>query len=81
MSIFVYAENTNGKYKKAALEAVSYAKAIADKMGDTVTAITINPTDTLGTFIGNNKIDIIAHGFLWSICIYRQSRFQGNHSF
>ncbi|MBS1572797.1 MAG: electron transfer flavoprotein subunit alpha/FixB family protein [Bacteroidetes bacterium] len=46
MAIFVYAENTNGKYKKAALEAVSYAKSIADKTGDTVTAITINATDS-----------------------------------
>lgn len=46
MAIFVYAENINGKYKKAALEAVSYAKSIADKAGDTVTAITINATDS-----------------------------------
>ncbi|RQP13616.1 MAG: electron transfer flavoprotein subunit alpha/FixB family protein [Chryseobacterium sp.] len=45
MAIFVYAENINGVYKKAAFEAVSYAKAIADKAGDTVTAISINPTD------------------------------------
>jgi electron transfer flavoprotein alpha subunit len=29
MAVFVYAENINGVYKKAAFEAVSYAKAIA----------------------------------------------------
>ncbi len=46
MAIFVYAENINGIYKKAAFEAVSYAKAIADQAGDTVTAITVNPTDS-----------------------------------
>lgn len=46
MSIYVYAENINGVYKKAAFEAVSYAKAIADKAGDTVTAISVNPTDS-----------------------------------
>ena len=46
MAVFVYAENINGVYKKAAFEAVSYAKAIADKAGDSVTAITINPTDS-----------------------------------
>ncbi len=46
MAIFVYAENINGIYKKAAFEAVSYAKAIADKNGDTVTAISVNPTDS-----------------------------------
>ena len=45
MAIFVYAENINGVYKKAAFEAVSYAKAIADQAGETVTAISINPTD------------------------------------
>lgn len=46
MAIFVYAENINGIYKKAAFEAVSYAKAIADQAGETVTAITVNPTDS-----------------------------------
>ncbi|WP_304343169.1 electron transfer flavoprotein subunit alpha/FixB family protein [Chryseobacterium koreense] len=46
MMIFVYAENINGVYKKAAFEAVSYAKSIADKAGDTVTAISVNPTDS-----------------------------------
>lgn len=46
MAVYVYAENINGVYKKAAFEAVSYAKAIADKAGDTVTAITINPSDS-----------------------------------
>lgn len=45
MAIFVYAENINGVYKKAAFESVSYAKAIADQAGETVTAISINPTD------------------------------------
>ncbi|WP_027378018.1 electron transfer flavoprotein subunit alpha/FixB family protein [Kaistella palustris] len=46
MAIFVYAENINGVYKKAAFEAVSYAKAVAEKAGDTVTAISVNPTDS-----------------------------------
>ncbi|MDR2206969.1 MAG: electron transfer flavoprotein subunit alpha/FixB family protein [Flavobacteriaceae bacterium] len=44
--IFVYAENINGIYKKAAFEAVAYAKAIADLQADSVSAITINPTDS-----------------------------------
>lgn len=46
MAVFVYAENINGVYKKAAFEAVSYAKEIADQKGDTVTAVSINPTDS-----------------------------------
>ena len=46
MAIFVYAENINGTYKKAAFEAVAYAKSIADKAGDSVTAVSVNPTDS-----------------------------------
>jgi electron transfer flavoprotein alpha subunit len=46
MAVFVYAENINGIYKKAAFEAVSYAKAIAAQTGNSVTAISINPTDS-----------------------------------
>lgn len=46
MAVFVYAENINGVYKKAAFEAVSYAKAVAGETGDTVTAVAINPTDS-----------------------------------
>lgn len=46
MAVFVYAENINGVYKKAAFEAVAYAKAIADAAGDTVTAVTVNATDS-----------------------------------
>ena len=46
MAILVYAESAaaDGKYKKAAFEAVSYARSIADKAGDTVTAVAINAT-------------------------------------
>lgn len=46
MAVFVYAENINGIYKKAAFEAVSYAKAVAVQLGETVTAISVNPTDS-----------------------------------
>ena len=49
MAVFVYAENINGVYKKAALEAVSYAKNIADQLGDSVTAVSVNPTDSSET--------------------------------
>lgn len=45
MAIYVFAESADGKVKKAGLEAASYAKVIADKTGDTVTAIAINVTD------------------------------------
>jgi electron transfer flavoprotein alpha subunit len=42
MSILVYTESEKGKFKKAAFEAVSYAKAIADEMGTSVSAVAIN---------------------------------------
>src|SRR5690606_18491101 len=37
---------TDGKYKKAAFEAVSYAKSIAAQSGDTVTAVAINASES-----------------------------------
>lgn len=58
MAILVYAESHNGQYKKAAFEAVSYAKAIADQAGDTVTAVAINATDASDSLYkyGANKV-------------------------
>ena len=46
MSVLVYTESEDGKIKKIALEAVSYAKGIADQMGTSVTAVAINSGDT-----------------------------------
>lgn len=47
MAILVYAESAaDGKYKKAAFEAVSYAKSIAAQSGDTVTAVAINASES-----------------------------------
>jgi electron transfer flavoprotein alpha subunit len=42
MSVLVYTESEEGKFKKVAFEAVSYAKGIADSMGTSVTAVAIN---------------------------------------
>lgn len=41
MAILVYIENTDGSLKKSAFEVASYAKAIADQLGDSVTALSI----------------------------------------
>lgn len=65
MSVFAYAENTSGLYKKSALEAVSYAKTIADKMGKEVVAITINSTEspeTLYRYGASKVINIKSEG-------------------
>lgn len=49
MAVFVYAENINGVFKKAAFEAVAFALAVAEQAGDTVTAVTVNATDSADT--------------------------------
>lgn len=46
MSVLVYTESEQGKFKKAAFEVASYAKAVAKQLGTTVTAISINANTT-----------------------------------
>ncbi|KIO53755.1 electron transfer flavoprotein subunit alpha/FixB family protein [Flavobacterium hibernum] len=45
MSILIYAESAEGKFKKVAFELASYAKKVAESLGTTVTALTINTSD------------------------------------
>jgi electron transfer flavoprotein alpha subunit len=42
MSLLIYAESADGKLKKVAFELASYAKKVAESLGTTVTAVTIN---------------------------------------
>ncbi len=46
MSVLVYTESEQGTFKKAAFEVASYAKAVADQLGTSVTAVAINNNDT-----------------------------------
>ncbi|WP_040281256.1 electron transfer flavoprotein subunit alpha/FixB family protein [Psychroserpens damuponensis] len=55
MSVLVYTESEQGKFKKTAFEVASYAKAVADQMGTTVTAITVNAGDS--SELGNYGVD------------------------
>lgn len=55
MSVLVYTESEQGKLKKVAFEVASYAKAVANQLGTTVTAITINADDT--SALGNYGVD------------------------
>ncbi|MBE9492033.1 MAG: electron transfer flavoprotein subunit alpha/FixB family protein [Bacteroidetes bacterium] len=41
MSILVFTENWDGKFKKLSFELISYARQIADKLGSSVTALSI----------------------------------------
>lgn len=42
MSLLIYAESQDGKFKKVAFELASYAKKVAESLGTTVTAVTVN---------------------------------------
>ena len=66
MSVLVYTESEKGKFKKAAFEVASYAKAVADMFNTTVTAISVNAdgAEQLGTYgvakvlnVSNSSID------------------------
>ena len=56
MAVLVFIEIAEGEIKKSSLEAVSYAKSVADAMGTSVTAL------ALGT-ISNSELENAAkHG-------------------
>ena len=76
MSILVYAETQDGKYKKAAFEAISYAKSIAEQSGDTVTAVAINATDSsdvLYKYGANKVLKVNSDTFAPFLCITLKS--------
>ncbi|HET7361093.1 MAG TPA: electron transfer flavoprotein subunit alpha/FixB family protein [Salinimicrobium sp.] len=45
MSVLVYIESENGKFKKASLETASYAKGVAEMLNTEVSAVTFNAED------------------------------------
>ncbi|WP_353779107.1 FAD-binding protein [Winogradskyella sp. 3972H.M.0a.05] len=55
MSVLVYTESDKGQFKKVAFEVASYAKAVADQLGTSVTAVSINANDT--SALGNYGVD------------------------
>ncbi len=68
MSILVYTENWDGKFKKLSFELVSYANGIAKMVGTTVTALSIGSVEQdelkkLGNY-GANKIIEVKDGKL-----------------
>ncbi|WP_299154652.1 electron transfer flavoprotein subunit alpha/FixB family protein [uncultured Christiangramia sp.] len=60
MSVLVYIESEEGKFKKASFEVASYAKEVAGMLDTSVTAITFNIDDVseLGTY-GVDKVLIV----------------------
>lgn len=71
MSIVVYTENWDGKFKKLSLELVSYAAGVAKMTGTTVTAVSIGKVDDaelkkLGNYgagriiaVSNDKLSVL----------------------
>ncbi|MCF4101959.1 electron transfer flavoprotein subunit alpha/FixB family protein [Gillisia sp. M10.2A] len=57
MSVLVYIESEEGKFKKASLEIASYAKEVAQMLQTTVTAVTFNTSDV--SELGNYGVDKI----------------------
>jgi electron transfer flavoprotein alpha subunit len=55
MSILIYTESENGKFKKSALELASYGRAIADQLGIELIAVSFNNEDA--TSLGNYGVD------------------------
>ena len=53
MSVLVFADSTEGKFKKSAFEVVSYAKKVAEQLGSNVVAVTIN---------ANNNEELYTYG-------------------
>jgi len=65
MSVLVYTENWDGKFKKLSFELVSYAAALAKMMNTSVTAVSIGKVDEgalnrLGVYGANKIISIIS---------------------
>ena len=61
MSVLVYTESDNGKFKKSAFEVASYAAEVANQLGTTATAVSFNAqeNETLGDY-GISKVLNIA---------------------
>ena len=53
MSVLVFADSTEGKFKKSAFEVVSYGKKVAEQLGSNVIALAIN---------ANNNEELFAYG-------------------
>ena len=45
MSVLVFADSTDGKFKKTAFEVVSYGKKVAEQLASNLVVVTINATD------------------------------------
>ena len=60
MSVIIYSESENGKFKKSAFELASYGRALADKLNLSLIAISINnnEADSISNFGVDKLIEV-----------------------
>jgi electron transfer flavoprotein alpha subunit len=60
MSVLIYAESIEGKFKKSAFEVVSYGKKVAEQLGSNAVVLTINSksNETLGKYGADKILDV-----------------------
>lgn len=60
MSVLVFADSSEGKFKKTAFEVVSYGKKVAEQLGSSLITLTINGADAseLGVFGANDVVEV-----------------------
>lgn len=65
MSVLVYTETDQGKFKKSAFEVASYGSALAEKMGTSVTAVAFNASDAaaIGAYGVGKVLDVSESSF------------------
>lgn len=62
MSVLVYADATDGKFKKTAFEVVSYGKKVAEQLSSNLVVVTINANDATELYkYGAEKVITIAN--------------------
>lgn len=65
MSVLVFAETSEGKFKKSAFEVTSYGKKVAEQLGTNLVVLAINPSDaTLLYTYGAEKVLTISNDAL-----------------
>ena len=67
MSVLVFADSSEGKFKKTAFEVVSYGKKVAEQIGSSMTTLTINGGDASELYTyGAEKVLEVKEGSLSS---------------
>jgi len=65
MSVLVFAESSEGKFKKTAFEVVSYGKKVAEQLNTNLVAIAINANDSSELYTyGAEKVVAVSNGSL-----------------